>query len=257
MPNKDDLKRPAASAARPSVSLPGTASPAASTAPKPGPTRPAAGHAQNAPTETKPAGKAATVRAKHASGPAVRAGRPADVMKETVPLAAPALAEPGAAPLAAQAPFAPKPERQANESVQSHRHRRPMQSRTEEPLRQMADVSLEQARDAFAAIKTSSDRLTRGVEASAEAGSRGIRMIGVTLFGAIQANTEAAFDYLRAMTEVKSMSTAVELQSRHARQQFESLTAQAKELTAVASTAAAETAEPLRQALGEILRKAS
>ena len=45
---------------------------------------------------------------------------------------------------------------------------------------------------------------------------------------------------------VKSLSEAVELSTAHARKQFEAVTAQTKELTALAQKVATETAEPIK-----------
>jgi hypothetical protein len=48
------------------------------------------------------------------------------------------------------------------------------------------------------------------------------------------ANTTAMFDYFWKLSETKSAPEMVELATRHARAQFETLTAQAKELQSIA-----------------------
>ena len=57
------------------------------------------------------------------------------------------------------------------------------------------------------------------------------------------------------MLTAKSLSEVVELSTSHARKQFETLTAQSKELTALAQKVAAETAEPLKAGVTSAFRK--
>ena len=59
-------------------------------------------------------------------------------------------------------------------------------------------------------------------------------------------NTEAAFDFAQKLTSVKSPSEFFELSTNHSRKQFETLTEQAKELTALAQKVAIATTEPLK-----------
>jgi hypothetical protein len=51
------------------------------------------------------------------------------------------------------------------------------------------------------------------------------------------ANTMAAFEYFRRVSQAKSTPELVELTTSHARAQFETMTAQAKELQAIAQRA--------------------
>jgi hypothetical protein len=51
------------------------------------------------------------------------------------------------------------------------------------------------------------------------------------------ANTMAMFDYMRKLSEAKTTPELVELTTSHARAQFETLTAQAKELQGIAQKA--------------------
>ena len=53
----------------------------------------------------------------------------------------------------------------------------------------------------------------------------------------------------------KSPSEVIELSSAHARKQFESLTAQSKELGALAQKVANETAEPIKSGMNKALSK--
>ncbi len=61
-----------------------------------------------------------------------------------------------------------------------------------------------------------------------------------------QTNSELAFDFAQKLIAVKSPSEFIELSTEHARKQFESLTEQTKELTALAQQVTLATAEPLK-----------
>ena len=63
---------------------------------------------------------------------------------------------------------------------------------------------------------------------------------------AARVNTNAAFDFAGELMAAKTLSEVVELSSTHARKQFEALTEQSKELSALAQKVATETAEPIK-----------
>jgi len=65
-------------------------------------------------------------------------------------------------------------------------------------------------------------------------------------------NTNAAFDYAHALMGMKSPSEFVEMSAARARQQFEAMTGQTKELAALAQKVATETAEPLTRAFRKV-----
>jgi hypothetical protein len=60
------------------------------------------------------------------------------------------------------------------------------------------------------------------------------------------ANTNAAFDFFRKLTGVKSPTAFVEIWTEHARKQGETLTEQTKQLAALAQKVTLTTAEPLK-----------
>jgi len=64
-----------------------------------------------------------------------------------------------------------------------------------------------------------------------------------------QINTEVAFGFAQKLSDVKSPSDFIELSTEHSRKQFETLTAQTKELAALAQKVTLATAEPLRTGL--------
>jgi phasin len=75
------------------------------------------------------------------------------------------------------------------------------------------------------------------------------------LIEAARANTSAAFDFAAALMGAKSVSEMIELSTRHAREQFETLSEQTKELTALAQKVATETSEPIKSGVGKVFNK--
>jgi phasin len=65
-----------------------------------------------------------------------------------------------------------------------------------------------------------------------------------------QVNNEAAFNYARELSGVKSPTELVEITNRHARQQLAVLTAQAKELATLGQQATLKAAEPFKNGGG-------
>jgi hypothetical protein len=68
-------------------------------------------------------------------------------------------------------------------------------------------------------------------------------------------NTNAAFDYAGELLAAKTLSEVIELSSTHARKQFEALTAQSKDLGALAQKVATETAEPIKSGMNKAFSK--
>ena len=63
-----------------------------------------------------------------------------------------------------------------------------------------------------------------------------------------RANTEAAFEFVQKLSSVKSPSEFFELSTSHSRKQFETLTEQTKELTALAQKSHSRPRSPSRRA---------
>jgi phasin len=72
-----------------------------------------------------------------------------------------------------------------------------------------------------------------------------------------QTNSKVAFDFAQKLIAVKSPSEFIELSTEHARKQFESLTEQTKELTALAQQVALATAEPLQTGIPKAFNHAA
>jgi hypothetical protein len=69
-----------------------------------------------------------------------------------------------------------------------------------------------------------------------------------------QANTEAVFELARQLATAKAPSDIAELWTAHARKQFEMLSEQTKELTALGQKIAGESAEPIARSVNELVK---
>ena len=93
------------------------------------------------------------------------------------------------------------------------------------------------------------------IEDTYAAAIKGASDYGLKVIEAARANTNAAFDFATQLMTVKSLSEMVELSTAHTRKQFEALTAQSKELAAIAQKVAADSAEPVKESFGKVFKK--
>jgi phasin len=100
-------------------------------------------------------------------------------------------------------------------------------------FREFAERSVAQAKDAYEKVKTATEEATDLLEDTYSTAAKGTTDYNLKLIELARANANAAFDYARELLAVKSISEVVELSTAHARQQFEALTEQTKELTAL------------------------
>ena len=124
-------------------------------------------------------------------------------------------------------------------------------------LKGVATTNVATARDAFAVARQSTEAFAVGFGSGGEAAAKGMKSFQAALMEAIQANTDATLGYWRSLSEVKTLSDAIELQAHTARRQFEALSAQAKTLAGIASRTAQETTAPVRKALDTTLSHGS
>src|SRR5215472_11632224 len=115
-----------------------------------------------------------------------------------------------------------------------------------EQMRALAEKGVSQARDNYAKFKDAAESHNGTIEAVFTCASKGASAYSAKLMEFMKANTTANLDFAHELLGIKSPSEALELCTAHARRGFETLTAQAKELTELAQKVAAETAEPIK-----------
>lgn len=122
-------------------------------------------------------------------------------------------------------------------------------------FRELAEKGVSQAKENYEKMKTAAEEATDLLEGTYATASKGASEYGFKMIEAARVNTNAAFDFATDLMGAKSFSELVELSTAHARKQFEALTSQTKELTALAQKVAAETAEPVKESVNKAFKK--
>ncbi len=124
-------------------------------------------------------------------------------------------------------------------------------------FREFAEKSVSQAKETYEKMKTAAEEATDVLEGTYATASKGASDYGLKVIEAARVNTNAHFDFATELMTVKSFSELVELSTAHLRKQFEALTTQSKELTALAQKVATETVEPVKESVAKAFKKAS
>jgi phasin len=124
-------------------------------------------------------------------------------------------------------------------------------------FREMAEKSVTQAKEAYDKLREAAEETTDLFEETYTTATKGASDYGTKMIEAARTNTNAAFDFARDLLGAKTFSEVIELSTAHARQQFESMTEQTKELTALAQRVALETSEPVKTGLSKAWGKLS
>jgi phasin len=121
-----------------------------------------------------------------------------------------------------------------------------------EIVRDFAEKSVQQAKDAYAKFKSAAEETTDMLEDTYTSATKGATEFNLKALETLRLNVNSAFDYTRELFATKSLAEAVELSSSHVRKQFEVLSTQAKDLTAIAQKVATEAAEPIKAGVSKI-----
>jgi phasin len=122
-------------------------------------------------------------------------------------------------------------------------------------FREIAEKSVSQAKENYEKMKSAAEEATGMIEGTYATASKGASDYGLKWIEAARENTNASFDFAVKLMTVKSLSEVVELSSAHARKQFESLTAQGKDLAALAQKVTTDTVEPVKEGMTKAFKK--
>ena len=126
-----------------------------------------------------------------------------------------------------------------------------------EQMRAFAEKGVSQARDSYAKFKDAAETHNGTIEAVFTTASKGASEYSAKLMEFMKANTSTALDFAQQLLSVKSPSEAMELWTAHTKKQFETLTAQAKELAELGKKVATETAEPIKANASKLFKPAA
>jgi phasin len=124
-----------------------------------------------------------------------------------------------------------------------------------EQVRAFAEKGVSQARDNYAKFKDAAESHNSTIEAVFSAYSTGAKEYSAKVTDIIKASISANLDFAQELVGVKSPSEALTLWTSHTRTQFETFTAQAKELAELAQKVATETAEPIKASVSKLAVK--
>jgi phasin len=123
--------------------------------------------------------------------------------------------------------------------------------------KQFVDKSAKMVREDLEEGIAAAEWSARGVEQGYAAAAESIRDFNVRLIEMAHANAAATLEFAQQISTAKGPSAAIELWSSQARKQFETLSEQSKELTALAQKIATSSAEPITRSFGQALKGAS
>jgi phasin len=113
-------------------------------------------------------------------------------------------------------------------------------------FRATAEKGSAQAKEAFEKMTGAAAEATDLINNSYSTAVKGAQDYNTKVIEFVQANTEAALDFVQKLSGVKSPSDFIELSTDHSRKQFETLTEQTKELAALAQKVTLASVEPLK-----------
>jgi phasin len=123
-------------------------------------------------------------------------------------------------------------------------------------FREMAEKGNTQAKQTYEKMSAATAEATDLLKNSCSTAVKGAQDYNNKVIEFTHTNTNAAFDFVRMLSVVKSPSEFIELSTEHARKQFETLTEQTKELAALAQRVTLATTEPLRTGVTKAVNRA-
>ena len=126
-----------------------------------------------------------------------------------------------------------------------------------EQMRALAEKGVSQARDSYAKFKDAAETHNGTIEAVFTSASKGASEYNAKLIEFFKANTSSTLDFAQELFGVKTPAAAIELWTAHTRKQYETFTAQAKELAELTRKIATDTAEPIKAGASKIFNTAA
>jgi phasin len=121
-------------------------------------------------------------------------------------------------------------------------------------FRDLAERNIAQAREGYEKLKSAAEESTELMERTFATTNKGWADYNLKLIESARANINALFDLYASLVTVKTVSQAVELSTAHARQQFDIVSAQAKDLSNLAQKVAADAGEPLKEGVSKAFK---
>jgi phasin len=124
-------------------------------------------------------------------------------------------------------------------------------------FRELAEKGVAMAKDNYDKIKGVAEEATDVLEETYSTAAKGCSGYGLKVIDAARVNSNATFNLFGELLNAKSYAEVVELSTSYMRKQFETVTAQARELAEEAQKVATQTAEPIKGSLTSAFNKAA
>ena len=112
-----------------------------------------------------------------------------------------------------------------------------------------------EAKEHYEKLKIATDQMTDVVATSYSSAVKGVTDYGLKVIDMTRLNASAAFDLFGKLVAVKSPSEAIELSTVHARQQFDAVSTQSRELWTLAQKVATDVIEPIKTGMPKALQR--
>jgi phasin len=122
-------------------------------------------------------------------------------------------------------------------------------------FREIADKGVAQAKQNYEKIQAAAEEMAAVLKQSYPSAARGVADYNLKLMEMAHANSKAAFEFACGLFATRSLSEMVELSTEQTRKQFDLVTAQNKELWALAERMASECAEPIKHGMTKVFDK--
>lgn len=121
-------------------------------------------------------------------------------------------------------------------------------------MREMAEKSVDQAKEAYQKIKSATEEATDVIEDSYETARQNVVEFNKKAIDVAKENTDATFAFFKDLMGAKSMADAIELQTGFVRKQFDAYSAQAKDFQELVTKAATDVSQPVKDAVEKTLK---
>jgi phasin len=121
-------------------------------------------------------------------------------------------------------------------------------AKTEAPqaFRELGEKGAAQAKETYEKMSAATAEVSNLIQNSCSTAARGAMEYNVRVIEIARTNANAAFDYANELLGAKSPSEFVEIATEHAREHFDTLAEQTRQLSALGQKVALEIAEPLQ-----------
>jgi phasin len=120
-----------------------------------------------------------------------------------------------------------------------------------EVIQQSAELTLDQAKTSYERVRQAAEQTTSSIEAAVAATGSGVAELNMKAIDCFKTSTDAAFDFVRAMSGARTLSDIVSLHTEHLRKQVEMMNAHSREFAELANKVSTRAMAPLSETVAK------